>query len=184
MIIGIAGSFGAGKGAVVDYLKKKGFTHYSASAFITEELTRLGMPVNRDSMIEVGNRLRKEHGPAYIIETLYDDAKKAGGDAVIESLRAVAEVRKLKELGAVVIGVDAAPEVRYERAVSRGSEKDKVSFEHWLTQERQESNPDDPTKQDIWGALKEADHLIENNGSIGDLHRTVDAFLAEMRHEG
>jgi dephospho-CoA kinase len=178
MIIGIAGSFGAGKGVVVDYLvTKKGFTHYSASGFITEEIVRRGMPVNRDSMIVVANDMRAHHGPAYIIESLYERAQAAGGNAVIEALRAVAEVRKIKELGGRVIGVDAKPELRYQRAVQRGSVKDQVSFEKWLEQERLESNPDDPTKQDIFGALKEADIIIENNGTMQDLDKEIEAAL-------
>lgn len=180
MIIGIAGSFGAGKGAVVEYLKTKGFTHYSSSGFITEEIVRRGMPVNRDSMIEVANDLRKTHGPAYIVESLYKRAEEVGGDAVIESLRAVREVEKIKELGGFVLGVDADQHIRYERAFARGSEKDKVDFEYWKEQEKKESNPDDPTKQNIFGALKLSDVVIQNNGSFDDLHREVDIVLKKV----
>lgn len=178
MILGLAGSFGAGKGAVVEYLvTKKGFTHYSASAFITEEIQRRGLPVDRDSMIVVANDLRAKFGPSYIVEQLYSRANAAGGNAVIESLRAVAEARKIKELGGRVIGVDAKPELRYERSVKRGTLKDNVTYEKWLAQEKAESNPNDPTKQDIFGALKEADIVIENNGSFQDLDKEIEAAL-------
>lgn len=180
MIIGIAGSFGAGKGAVVEYLVGvKGFTHYSASAFITEEVIRRGLPVNRDSMILIGNALRAERGPSYILEALYERAVQHGGDAVIESLRALAEVRRMKELSGIVLGVDAEPKLRYERAFLRKSEKDNVSFEKWQEQEREESNPDDPTKQNIFGALREADYIILNNGTLEALHQNIDAFLEQ-----
>lgn len=177
MIIGLTGSFGAGKGVVVDYLKTKGFKHYAARDFITEEINRRNLPINRDSMIEVANRLRSEHGSAYIVEELFKRAVASGGDAVIESLRAVAEVHKMKELGAVVIGVDADGEVRYKRIVGRGSETDRVSFEEWLVQEKKESNPDDPTKQDIFGALKESDHIISNSSTLDELHQKIDDTL-------
>lgn len=181
MIVGLAGSFGAGKGVVVDYLVgKHGFTHYSMSGFITEEIKRRGVPVNRNSMIEVSNDLRGTHGPTYIADALYKRAEEKGGDFIIESLRAVAEVRRIKELGGVVIGVDAKPELRYERSVARGSEKDQVSFEEWLDQERRESNPDDPTKQDIFGALKEADYVISNNGTLKELYAQVDEVLKQI----
>ncbi len=180
MIIGITGSFGAGKGAVVDYLvKEKGFTHYSASGYITEEIKRRGLPVDRDSMIAIGNALRAEHGPSHIVEVLFDRAKTKGGDAVIEALRAVAEVRKMKELGAMILGVDASSEIRYERSLRRGSEKDRVSFEKWKAQEKEESNTEDPTKQNIFGALKEAHHIIVNNGTLSELHEKIDKFLEQ-----
>lgn len=181
MIVGLAGSFAAGKGTVVDYLQGKGFTHFSASGFITEEIVRRGMPINRDSMIVVANDMRKTHGPAYIVDTLYNRAQKLGGNVVIESLRAVAEVRRIKELGGVVIGIDADATIRYERAVSRQSLKDNVTFEAWLAQEKAESNVDDETKQNIFGALSLADVVFVNNGTLDTLHDQIDAFLAQYK---
>jgi dephospho-CoA kinase len=176
MIIGIAGSFAAGKGTVVDYLKEKGFAHYQAREFITEEILRQGLPVNRDSMIKVANDLRALHGPVYIIESLYAKAIQGGTDAIIESIREVAGVRFIKEQGGVVLGVDAEPHLRYER----GSATDAVTFEKWQAQEKAESNPNDPTKQDIFGALKESDFIITNNGTVEELRAQVDTFLSAI----
>lgn len=181
MIIGVAGSFGAGKGVVVEYLREtRGFTHYSMSGFITEEIELRGMPVNRDSMIMVANDLRGMHGPTYILDQLFERAQKHGGNVVIESMRAVAEVRRIKELGGFVIGVDADPELRYKRTQGRGDAKDNVTYEEWCDQERRESNPDDPTKQNIFGALKESDVLVKNNGTLEELHAQIDAVLAQF----
>lgn len=181
MIIGITGSFGAGKGAAVEYLKEHhGFNHYSASGFIAEEVVRQGLSVNRDTLTEVANALRKEHGPSYVIDSLYERAEKDGGDAVIESLRAVAEVRRIKELGGIVLGIDAPPELRYERTITRGSEKDGVSYEKWLAQEKAESNPHDSTKQNIFGALKESDFVISNEGTMEELGEKIDEVLSQF----
>lgn len=183
MIIGVTGSFGAGKGAVVEYLvTKKGFLHYSASGFITEEIKIRQMVLDRDSMIQVGNDLREQYGPSYIIEELYKQALQAGGDAVIESLRVVAEVRKIKELGGFVLGVDAPPELRYQRSVARGSAKDQVSFEKWQAQEREESNTTDINKQNIFGALEESDQIISNNGTLSELHQQIESVLEALEN--
>lgn len=180
MILGLTGSFGAGKGTVVEYLKEQGFSHYSASGFITEEIVRRGLPVNRDSMIEVANDLRRTHGPSYVIDSLYERADQEGGDVIIESLRAIAEVQRIKELGGVVVGIDADPRLRYERAFARASEKDNVPYETWLAQEQKETNLDDPTKQNIFGALKESDFILTNNGTLEELHQQIDAVLEQF----
>jgi dephospho-CoA kinase len=182
MILGLTGSFGAGKGTVVEYLKeKKGFHHYSTSSIIREEIVARGLPLGRDSYIIVGNDLRAKFGPSHLVDVCYERAKAAGGNAIIESLRAVGEVRKVKELGGKVIGVDADPHVRYERAFARGSEKDNVPFDKWLEQERIESNTEDETKQNIFGALKESDMIISNNGTLEELHSQVDAALEKLK---
>ncbi len=183
MLIGITGSFGAGKGCASDYLvRKKGFAHFSARALITEEIKKRGLPVDRDSMALVANDLRKTGGPTYIFEQLVKQAKEHPGNAVVESVRAVAEARYIKEQGGIVLGIDADPKVRYARTIKRGSETDHVSFEEWHAQELNESNPDDPTKQDIFGALRESDHIIMNTDSISSLQKEIDAFL-ESHHD-
>lgn len=181
MIIGVAGSFGAGKGAVVEYMiREKGFKHYSASGLIKEEIERRGLPMNRDTMIVVANELRKEYGPTHLVEKMYRSATQEGGDAVLESLRAVAEVQKIKELGGTVIGIDAESRIRYERAFKRGTEKDSVSYEKFLAQEKAESNPDDPAKQDVFSALKESDFILSNNGTLEELHTQIDEALKKI----
>lgn len=182
MILGLTGSFGAGKGWVADYLvKQKNFAHFSARTFIITEINKRGLDVDRDSMTTVANDLRKNFGPTYIFEQLIALAKAQGGDCVIESIRAVAEARYLKEQGGVVLGIDADPKIRYQRIQRRGNETDHVSFAKWQEQERAESNPDDPTKQDIFGALRESNIIISNDGDIKELARKIDGFIASQR---
>jgi dephospho-CoA kinase len=97
MIIGITGTLGAGKGTIVEYLAGEGFTHFSVRDYISREIARRGLPVNRDTLTEVGNDLRAAHGPSCIAEALYDEAAATGGDAVIESLRTPGEIAALRE---------------------------------------------------------------------------------------
>ena len=92
IIFGITGTLGAGKGTVVEYLKQKGFTHYSVREFLIEEIKRRGLPVNRDSMNMIGEGLRAEHGASYIVGILYDRAAQAGADAIIDSIRTPGEI--------------------------------------------------------------------------------------------
>jgi dephospho-CoA kinase len=178
MILGITGSFGAGKGAVVDYLvQEKGFVHFAARTFLIEEIQKRELPVNRDTMASIANELRAEHGPTYVMEELLKEAEASGKDAVIESLRAKAEVAYIQQEGGIVLGVDATPEIRFARVIKRASETDHVTYEKWVEQEKKEMNPSDPNKQDIFGALKLSDVIIENDGTIEELYQKIDEFL-------
>lgn len=182
MLIGLTGSFGAGKGAAVEYLKAKGFVHYSARSYIVEKLTQAGQEINRDTMIAMGNELRKVHGPGHVLEVLIDRAQASSEDAVVESLRAVAEVHTVRNAGGYILGIDADPKIRYERAFLRGSETDHVSFEEWLAQEDIENNVEDPTKQNIRGALMLSDMVLMNDSSFEALHEGIERALQDCIH--
>lgn len=180
MRIGITGTMGAGKGAIVEYLKQKNFKHYSVRAFITEEIERRGLPVNRDTMTEVGNDLRHTHGPAYIVESLARLAEREGGDSIIESIRTVGEVDALKKQGGLLIAIDANSRMRYERITARGSATDHVTFEKFIADEERESVSEDPAKQNLKKVAALADVRILNEGTLEELYRQVDGVLAKV----
>ncbi len=183
IIIGITGTISAGKGAVVDYFKVKGFVHYSVRAFLAEEVKRRGLPLNRDNTTIVANDLRTKYSSGYIIETIFNQAKAAGKNCIIESVRALGEVDFLKKQPHfVLLAVDADPKIRYNRAVSRGSELDHVTFEKFVSDEQREIS-DDPTKGNLLGCIKRADFVIMNDGSLVDLHAKIDAILPEIMNK-
>ena len=178
--IGITGTLCAGKGAVVEYLKQKGFVHYSARAFIILEAQRRGLEINRDNTTFVANDLRTQYSSGYIIETLFNQAELAGKDCVIESVRALGEVAFLKQQSHfILIAVDADPQIRYDRAVTRASELDKVSFNKFISDEQREISLD-PTKGNLLACMKLADVTFINNGSLAELHTQIDTFLPKI----
>ena len=182
MIIGITGTSAAGKGTVAEILIKKEFKHYSVRYFLIQEIKNRGMEIDRNNMQIVANELRKEHSPSYIVETIYDKAKKAGGDCIIESLRAPGEIDALKEKGGFyTIAIDANPKIRYERAVSRANESDRVSFDEFIEQEQREIQSDDPNKQNLSKCIEMADFVVMNNGTIEELNYKIDEILGGIR---
>lgn len=182
MIIGITGTDGAGKGEVVRYLvEEKGFTHYSSRALLIEELKKRERPVDRNHMRLVANELRKEKGNDYVVQAALERIEEEKPEnAVIESLRAVAEAETLKERGGVLLAVDADQKVRYERVQKRRSESDQVSFEAFKEHEALEMNDPDPHGMQKQKVIEMADYLIENNSTIKELHDGVTHILTKI----
>ena len=181
MIVGVTGTNGAGKGALVEYLvENKGFTHYSGRALITEEIKRRGLPIDRSSMREVANDLRTTLGPAYIAETYYNRAIELGRDAIIESIRAVKEAEFLKKKGAYLFAVDANRHVRYERIVKRGSSTDTVDFDTWVAQEEREWGNTDVHDMNVPVVMQMADFAFHNDGTLEEFHSQIDEILKKI----
>jgi dephospho-CoA kinase len=182
LIIGITGTLGAGKGTIVEYLvQEKGFVHFSVRGFITEEIKRQGLPVNRDSMVTIANAMRAAHSPSYIIDQLYNQAIITNRNCIIESIRTPGEVESLREKGNfVLMAVDASPEIRYQRIVIRNSETDKISYQTFLENEKREMNSDDPNKQNLYRCIEQADYILKNDNSISDLVLQVSDILDKL----
>lgn len=181
-IIGITGTLGAGKGTIVDYLQKQhGFAHFSVRDFLTAEIEKRKLPLNRDSMVEVANELRAKYSPSYIVEQLYELAKQSGKDSIIESIRTLGEVKALRKLdGFRLLAVDADPALRYKRITERKSATDSVSFETFLDNEKREMTSTDDTKQNLSACIAAADFTLHNDGSFEKLYAQIEQALQKV----
>lgn len=179
--IGITGTIGAGKGTVVDYLKTKGFTHYSVRDVLLVEIKRRGIEPTRDSMKLVADDFRKK-SPGYIMEQLLIARKNNPGDAVIESIRALGEIDVLRKNASDfhLLAVNADEKLRYDRVRARNSTTDHITFEEFVKYEKTESTNTEPWQMNLLACIKAADSIIENNGSLDGLHIKTDEFLARF----
>jgi dephospho-CoA kinase len=178
-IIGITGTIGAGKGTIVDYLvNKKNFKHFSARAFLVEEIEKRGLENNRDNMVIMANGLREKNSPSFVADELFKRAKVSGQNCVIESLRTVGEIESLKNKGNfTLLAVDADPKIRYERILKRLTSTDNVSFEKFLADEKREMESTDPNKQNLKKCIEMADFVIDNNGTLEELNSKLEEIL-------
>jgi dCMP deaminase len=162
MIIGLTGTNGAGKTVTAEYLKSKSFHFHSLSDEIRDELVRQGKEANRVNLIEVGNQLRAEHGPAVLAERI--KAKlRPDWNYVIDSIRNPYEVRALRGTRDFrLLKVDAPVEVRYERVRQRGGPRTPASFEEFVELERREFESPNPANQQLRATYELADLTVWN----------------------
>ena len=173
MIIGLTGTNGSGKTVAANHLRKKGFSCYSLSDVIREELAARGLRPTRENLIAEGNRLRSEFGPAVLARRI---ARKFRLDQnyVVDSIRTPQEVRALRECGAFhLLHLDAPREVRYERALRRGGNRVPASFTEFCEQEERELESPDPSSQQLRSTWREADRTLPNSGSIEDFRNAL-----------
>lgn len=174
----LTGTNGAGKGSVGDILiARYGFVRYSFREYIEAQMPGHA-EADRPAMRAFANRQRAMHGNDVIVRTLYQQAVAAGGNAILDSIRALDEARFVKaQSGIYLIAIDADPAERYRRAVIRGSGTDKVTFEEFLEQERLESESGDPGMQNIRACMELADYAMRNDGSHEQLEEEVGRML-------
>ena len=180
-IIGITGTLGAGKGEAVEYLKKRGFAHFSARDFLLEEVRRRGLPPNRDSTNFVGEDLRRIHSASYVIESLLEKARKIGKNCVLESVRTVGEIRFLRtQPDCTILAVDADQRLRYDRVSKRKSSLDQITFEKFVEDERRESISKNPARMNLPDCIALADFVLMNNGTKEELYEKVEEILKKI----
>ncbi len=180
MIIGITGTLGAGKGTIVEFLKKRGFVHYSVRDFLIEEIKKRGLPIDRNSMVSVANQLRTLNSPSYIVEQLYKKAEQGNNNVVIESIRTPGEAELIKNKGGYLLAVDAEPQRRYSRIILRQSETDNQSFDEFLEHEKREMFSINPYEQNLSRCIQMADFVLENNKDFENLKKQVDEILIKI----
>lgn len=182
MIIGITGKNAAGKGEVADRLKEKGFVYFSLSDIVREESTKMGLEHTRYDLINVGNKLREEHGPQVLAERIMQKIRESKDkNFVVDSIRNPFEAKELlKSKEFLLVGVEASVKLRFERSIERNREGDAKTLKEFKEYEEKE-NVEKETNQQLDETFKLAGKVISNNGSLEDLHQKVDDLLYELK---
>lgn len=179
VVIGLVGQPLSGKDTVAAHLvDTHKFVHVSTGDLLRFYMAEnnLGEPT-RDLMQKVGNILRAEHGPDYLVRLAL---KTEANRVVISGIRAIAEATCLRANGGSLIACSASLGVRFERAKERGRAGDKISLETFKAQEAAESVSTNPNAQNVSAVVAMADYTVENNGNLKHLYKQVDNILSRV----
>jgi dCMP deaminase len=180
MIIGLTGRNASGKGEAAEFLQSKGFTYYSLSDVIREEVSKQGLEVTRENLITAGRQLRAEHGTGFlarqILQRLEPDQNYA-----IDSFRHPDEVMVFRDrTDFVLLAVEADVQIRFERIKQRGRESDPETMEEFQALEEQEALSQAKEGQNLTATEALADCLVENNADLDDLHKRLSEITQRM----
>lgn len=179
MIIGITGTYCAGKDTAAGILERKGFIHISISDILNQYCTAQGKEPTRENLTEMGNNLRKEYG-AGILGKLALDGMQKGKNYVVTSIRNPAEVVELrKSLDFYLIKLDAPLDLRYARFIKRhDSVKDKniKTKQEFIAREESEKSNDAKGLQ-LHKVFELADTTIKNDADEKNLEKQINSFI-------
>ncbi len=181
--LGLTGRMGSGKGEFVRLLEERGFRYASLSDMVRAEAARLGRPVSRAEMQDIGNRLRRDGGAGVLGRRVRELVEAAAEDRwVIDGIRNPAEVEELRRLeGFVLLGIDADIDVILQRMRRRGRDTDRSSEDELRQRLAREWGDGEPEGgQRVGACLRLADHVIRNDGTLGELEAALDGLLEKL----
>ena len=176
IILGIAGEMASGKGTSAKYLVEKyGASSYRFSTAIRDVAKRMHLEESRENLQKISTIFRENFDDNILSRVIYEDVKKDKNNIiVIDGVRRMADISFLKRLKEFkLIYVDAEMKVRYERIIKRGENSDdnNKTFEEFKKDHQREA------EMQIGSLKKEADVIIDNNGTFEELYRQLDNLV-------
>ncbi len=176
-IFGFVGHIASGKGAACDYLGSRYNAGYHRYSSILRDLVgRLYLPTDRDHLIRISEVLRSAFGEDTLARVIKEDVERDTHDVVcVDGIRRLADIAELRKLpGFTLVYIEAAPQMRFNRLIQRTENEDdqKKTFEDFLKDEERS------TEKSIDDVAVDAHITINNDGSIDDLHATLDKLVA------
>jgi len=180
-VIGLIGPIGSGKDTVSSYISKQyGYKVIVMGDIVREIATELGRTHTRDDLQATQKEVVAKYGIEYFAKRVVEKIKKNNWNkVVINGIRRPEDASIPKEefgKDLIVALVDALPEIRFQRMKSRSRPGDPHTFEEFQRQEENEKKHFNEEE-----TRKYVDSIIINNdGTYGQLHRNVDAFMKKF----
>ncbi len=180
LVLGITGPIGSGKDVVTNYLNEEyGFETFSCGDAIREIAKERDIEPTRENLQELGKSCREKQGNGFLGQKAAEMARNSHGERIaVNGIRSPEEVdvlRKSFDESFVLINVKTDEKTRFERLRNRGRKGDPGNFEDFKKQDRK-----DKEKFGMEETFSKADLEIENNGSIKELHYSVDKMLSDI----
>jgi len=185
-VVALIGLPGAGKGAVSDILKEKGFRHVATGDMVREEAIRHGVGIDdRYKLHGIANDIQAEGGPEALAKRVIEKIRASVENVwVVDGIRHPAQVAELKEkMNALILGITATREVLIKRILSRkrtGDPKTPKEASDLIDREWGLGATKTPSIQ-VGKCMLMVDEIIENNGTLHSLKKEISNFCDRIK---
>lgn len=180
VVLGLVGELAAGKGTVVEYLKKK----HKAVSFrysdpLRETLDLFNIEISRDNMQSLSTFMRQKYSENILANSIIKKIKGSDSNLiVIDGVRRFTDFENLTKLPRFyLIYVTADQKIRYDRYIKRDENvgDNALSFEDFTKKEKAEAD------KQVSAVGKKADFKIDNNKDFETLHQQVEEIWEKIK---
>ena len=176
-ILAVTGRIGSGKNSVEDYLRDKYEYKIINMADVLRQMAKEeGCGLDRQSL----QNLRKKYGNTFLAEKTVKIIEGLNDNKiVIGSMRRPEDFLIPKQKfndNIKLIVIEARKDVRFQRIKKRGREGDPKTIKEFETQEKKDEEIFEFKK-----IFSYADYVIDNNGTLDDLHKQIDKIMREKK---
>jgi len=148
------------------------------STMLRDVAHRMHLEESRENIQKISTFFRQNFGEDIMSKVIYQDvAVDSHSIIAVDGVRRKTDIKYLKTLpGFKLLYIEADLDKRYERITRRGENTDDLgkSFEEFKMDHQKE------TELQIKDMKREADFVIDNNGTIKQLYSQIDSTLAQL----
>jgi dephospho-CoA kinase len=177
-VFGVVGEIGSGKDEVLKYLKARYGVPYISTGDIVRRIAESeNTEATRENLEKISLRCFKDLGKGCFIrqaaEEILNNGWKMAGISGVRSPDDVDVMKSMFGKDFILIRVDISkPEIRFQRVLLRNEERDPLTYNQFLEQDKNEENT-----FHISQTSTRADYALNNDGNVEDLHREIDALV-------
>jgi dephospho-CoA kinase len=189
-LIGVAGTAGSGKDTVADLLSETFQLQNLSTGDLVRVITRwvYRQPHDfnpaRDELFRVANYVRNDISPETMVKLCILQAQVLQlPGAILSGLRSMGEAEAVRQAGGIIVGIDADPQIRYERMTARRRDTEaQWTLDEFLKQDEHENHgiSDNGPGRGIRAIIDSADALVTNSGTLEELKLELTTKVAPL----
>lgn len=182
LILQVTGEADAGKTEVCRHLSEQyGFSVVLISDMIRGFAQSKGINLGpRKDYLAAHRQMKDEQGVDIVARTILAEPSAI---ICVDGIRVVNDVVRVKEAPGVVsklIALHCPPEIRFERALTRQSPLDSLTYEEFCAADLTDAYNPDPERQNTHAVMEMADYHVDSSRSAVTVFRAIDSIVVPL----